>query len=247
MPALRWPAQSEFAKIFVPMGSVSKIYAGHDPREMPNYSISEASDYLGLPRSTVRWWVKGKDDHRPVIALADAKQNALSFFNLVEVHVLSALKKEGLKLPGIRTAVRHLQQRLGVDRPLARESFLTDGVNLFVERLGQLIDVSSNGQIAMREMIKSYLTRVDYGRDGLALRLYPFTRRGELDDPRAVVFDPEISFGRLVLAGTGTPTAEIADRFRAGETLESLADDFGVKAVEVQEAIRCELQVSRSA
>jgi uncharacterized protein (DUF433 family) len=223
------------------------LYGGKDPRETPNYSIREVADYLGVPRSTVRWWVKGKDDFKPVISIADPKENALSFLNLVEVHVLSSLKREGLKLPLIRRAIQHLEKRMGVTRPLAREEFQTDGVGIFVSRLGKLIEVSGHGQTAMEEMIKAYLRRVDYGKDGLALRLYPFTRRGELSDPRAVVFDPHISFGRLVLANTGIPTEEIADRFNAGDTIEEIAADFSVSQGPIQEAIRCEFHLKRAA
>jgi uncharacterized protein (DUF433 family) len=60
-----------------------------------------------------------------------------------------------------------------------------------------------------------------------------------------VVFDPEVSFGRLVLSGTGVPTEEIGDRFNAGETLDDLARDFRVDRKQIEEALRCELHVRR--
>jgi uncharacterized protein (DUF433 family) len=56
-----------------------------------------------------------------------------------------------------------------------------------------------------------------------------------------VVIDPRISFGRPVLAGSGIPTAVIADRYKAGESVDELADDYGRKRLEIEEAIRCEL------
>jgi uncharacterized protein (DUF433 family) len=208
---------------------------------MPNYSIREAASYLGIARSTARAWVKGQGRFKAVVTPADPKTPALSFFNLVELHVLSSLRKEGPRLPVIRDAIKHVERKMGIDRPLANVAFQTDGVGIFVEVLGQIIDVSRDGQVAMRKLITSYLRRVDYGKDGLALRLYPFTRLGELEDPKAVVFDPKVSFGRLVVTGTGIPTAEIADRFNAGETLTELADDFSVELRMVEEALRCEL------
>jgi len=62
----------------------------------------------------------------------------------------------------------------------------------------------------MREVLGAHLRRPDFEPQGLAQRLYPFTRAGahgglEVDDPRFVVFDPGIAFGRLVIAGTGMP------------------------------------------
>ena len=73
------------------------------------------------------------------------------------------------------------------------------------------------------------------------IRLYPFTRKRELDEPRAVVIDPFVSFGRPVLAGTGISTAVVAERFKAGEPMGALADDYGRSLLEIEEAIRCEL------
>ena len=37
----------------------SDVYGGHDPREMPAYSIPEAAHYLQIPPSTLRSWIKG--------------------------------------------------------------------------------------------------------------------------------------------------------------------------------------------
>ena len=59
-------------------------------------------------------------------------------------------------------------------------------------------------------------------------------------DPKAVVFDPGVSFGRLVVVGTGVTTAAIADRFVAGDTIDDLVRDFRLDRRHVEEAIRCE-------
>jgi uncharacterized protein (DUF433 family) len=59
-----------------------------------------------------------------------------------------------------------------------------------------------------------------------------------------VVIDPELSFGRPVIAGTGLATEVIADRYKAGESIQELAEDYGRPAEEVEEAIRCELEAA---
>jgi uncharacterized protein (DUF433 family) len=46
------------------------------------------------------------------------------------------------------------------------------------------------------------------------------------------------------VVGTGVPTVEIADRCKAGESIDSLAMDFGLSREQVQEAIRYELPVA---
>lgn len=229
------------------MGNVISIHSGPDPRELPNYSLSEAAAYLCIPRSTVSTWVRGQGRCKTVIALPDPHRPRLSFLNLVELHVLSAIRKHGHPMPNVRRALAYLEKQLGVKRPLCTQQFYSDGVGLFIEHLGTLIDTSRGGQTAIREAVQAYLTRIEYGQDGIASRLYPFTRRGATDDPRSVMFDPAISFGRLVIADTGIPTEEVADRYRAGETTEELATDFRVSREKIDEAIRCELHRTKAA
>lgn len=76
---------------------------------------------------------------------------------------------------------------------------------------------------------------------GRAAQLFPFTGRNEQEAPKTVVFNPRISFGRPVLLETGIPTVILAERYKAGESMEHLAEDYGIDHLQVQEAIRCEL------
>ena len=63
----------------------------------------------------------------------------------------------------------------------------------------------------------------------------------DLREPKVVVIDPRISYGRPVLAGTGIPTAVVAERYKAGESIDELAEDYGRSRKEIEETIRCEL------
>ena len=56
-----------------------------------------------------------------------------------------------------------------------------------------------------------------------------------------MVIDPHISYGRPVLVGTGIPTAVVAERYKAGESIDELAEDYGRSRKEIEEANRCEL------
>jgi len=209
--------------------------AGQDPRDLPAYSITEAARYLRMPEATLRSWVVGRPYpttggqrfFRPVIHLPEDGRPVLSFVNMVEAHVLEA--------------IRHLERHYHSRHPLAEHQFETDGLDLFIQRAGLLINLSQAGQLAMREIIAAYLRRVERDAKGLPIRLYPFTRKREPEEPRAVVIDPFVSFGRPVLAGTGIVTAVLAERFKAGESVEELAKDYGRTALDIQEALRCEL------
>jgi uncharacterized protein (DUF433 family) len=110
-----------------------------------------------------------------------------------------------------------------------------------VQQLDRFISASEGGQLALREVVRSYLGRVEHDFRGIAARLYPFTRAATNDAPRLVVIDPLVAFGRPVLADTGVPIRAIADRFKAGDSVEDLARDYEISPVLVQEAIRCEL------
>jgi uncharacterized protein (DUF433 family) len=162
----------------------------------------------------------------------------LSFTNLVEAYMLTAMRREyQLKLDRIRKAVRYVQKKLGVEHPLARQVFKTDGVELFVDNLGALLNVSREGQLTIREAFEAQLERIEY-KDGLAARLFPRMREGLVEQPRFVVIDPRIGFGRPVLAEAGVPISVVKQRFRGGDSFQALAEDFGVGVDQIEEALR---------
>jgi uncharacterized protein (DUF433 family) len=223
---------------------------GQDPRELPAYSITEAARYLRMPPATLRSWVigrpyrtaRGERFFEPLIRLPQECWPVLSFFNMVEAHVLEAIRRrERIALHRARAAVRSLERLYRSRHPLAEHQFETDGVDLFIREARLLINLSQAGQLAIREIVSAYLRRIERDTKGLPIRLYPFTRKREPDEPRAVVIDPFVSFGRPVLAGTGIATAVLAERFKAGESVEDLAKDYGRSALDIQEALRCEI------
>jgi len=168
----------------------------------------------------------------------------MSFLNLVEAHVLSAIRREHqIPLSKVRTALDFVARSFPSEHPLATQRFETDGMDLFIERFGRLINVSRSGQLAMRKLMEAHLRRIEWDHTGLARKLYPFVRTGVIEEPKAVVIDPFVSFGRPVLAGTGIPTAVLADRYKAGESIDSLAEDYGRERLEIEDAIRSELQL----
>lgn len=238
-----------------------------DHREEPAYTIPEAAHYLRLPVATLRSWVlgrpypvkAGKRLSSPVIRLparpeplgrglrgAAGGGHLLSFVNLVEAHVLSAIRREHeIPFEKVRRAVAYLQREMRSNHPLAEQRIETDGVDLFVRRLGSLVNASREGQLAMRELLEAHLKRIERDPSGNAVRLFVFTRNWNGDksfqQPKVVCIDPTISFGRPVLSGTGIPTAVIANRYKAGESMDQLAADYGRERSEIEDAIRCEL------
>ena len=227
-----------------------------DARFAPAYGVSEAARYLNIPPSTLRSWISGVRYHsdrrnfEPVIIVPPAEIVQLSFVNLVEAHVLVALRRvHKVRLQDIRVALDTLEKQFPEQpHPLAFETFATDGKDLFLKHIGQLINLSRRGQLEMEEVIDMYLHRIEYDTGGPVI-LYPFTRSSFQEDgqPKAVLMNPYISFGRPVLAGRGVPTELVFERFNAGELIDALAKDYGRKRWEIEEAIRYESARSRKA
>jgi len=221
--------------------------------DAPAYRIPEAAEYLRLPEATLRSWVLGRDypvsmgkrHSRPVIDITDPAKEYLSFINLVEAHVLSGIRrKHNISLLRVRDAVEFLREKFGSNRPLVDQQFVTDGIDLFVEKLEGLVNVSRKGQVAMREVLVLHLRRIDRDPMGVPIRLFPFTHsKPELQTTGTVVIDPAVSYGRPIIRRLGVPTAMIAERYKAGERVDDLAADYGAERDEIEEAIRCELTV----
>jgi uncharacterized protein (DUF433 family) len=96
---------------------------------------------------------------------------------------------------------------------------------------------------AYRELTRKSLTlclaRVEL-EAGSPRRLYPFSRDPAESSPRVVVMDPKVRFGRPTVSGHGTPTDVLFERHQAGDSIADLAEDYGLTAEEVEEAIRYE-------
>lgn len=220
-----------------------------DLREVPAYSIAEGAGYLRLPVSTLRSWLLGqhyvvaeeRKFFRPVIEIADRKQRLMSFINLVEAFVLAGIRRQHeVPLPKVRKAVDYLRRTFRTPRPLAEEQFQTDGVDLFVEKMGSLVGASQEGQTQMREIILDRLERVRRDPKGVPEKIVLFAAPRQRTASADVVIDPRLSFGRPVLDGLGVRTSVLAERFDAGDSIDELAREYAAPADAVQNAIRCE-------
>ncbi|MCB9879174.1 MAG: DUF433 domain-containing protein [Planctomycetes bacterium] len=216
-----------------------------DPRDVPNYTLPEAARWLGLASNTLRVWLRGQDYRTqsgkkhalPVVHPAGEGPLGLSFWNLVECSVLATIRKEhAVSLQKVRSALAYVGKELGMKRPLIEQEFITDGVGLFVDRYGKLIDASRQGQLAMREILSAGLTRIERDEEGLAARLFPW--RSDPREPRVVAVDPRIAFGQPILASTRVPIEVVFDRFRAGDTISHLAEDYGVEQSKIEDLVR---------
>lgn len=222
-----------------------------DPRKQPSYTIPEAARYLSVPVSTVRYWSVGRGTSDPIIAPPPGTEPGpvlLSFLNLSELHVLSAIRRQHtVSMPKVRSAIEYLKNSITLsdpDHPLISYDLETDGLDLFVESYGQLINISRGGQVYLRDLIGSALKRIDRDAAKIPIKLYPFTRNEIEAAPVVIAIEPGLSAGRPVINGTGLVTHIIAERYKAGESIKELTRDYERPAEEIEEAVRYELDIA---
>jgi uncharacterized protein (DUF433 family) len=172
-----------------------------------------------------------------VLTPAQKEPPTLSFSNLIEAHVLRALRTEhGVPLAAVRTALDYAEHKLKIKQLLLRKELRASGGALFLERYGELINLSASGQLAMRRMFDAHLDRVEWGRRGSAVRLYPFLAT-EIADSKPILIDPSVSFGRPVVEKAYVSTRAILERIDAGETVADLAADYELTPAAIEEAV----------
>ncbi|RSK35986.1 DUF433 domain-containing protein [Hymenobacter metallilatus] len=223
--------------------SLNQLYQEREAYRLPLYSARQVARLTGLAATTVTTWTRAAD-----ALVQPAGAEALSFLNLVEVHVLAAIRHQhGLPLQRVRHAVQFVRQELGADHPLAQHEFETDGVDLFVRALEDenlLINASRRGQMTIRQLVEAYLRRIERAPDGFPLRLFPVYGSGPgfAPDglPTLIAVDPTIAFGRPVLTENYVPVDVVANMYRAGDPVPDIAAEYGLSVQSVEEAIRYE-------
>lgn len=221
------------------------IYGDKDPRESPIYTVTEGAKYLRIPIATLRSWVSGRQYptrgtrgyFEPLIQRPNLSPSQLSFNNLVEAHILRALRlRYQVSIKNVRIALEYAQKKYGIERLLLNKDLLrSEAGELFLEKYGSLINLSRAGQLAIKELLRGHLDRVEWELPHMPARLFPFS--SERTNGKIIVIDPFVSFGRPVISSKKISTAVIADRVDAGETIKAVADDYELEEREVMEAV----------
>jgi uncharacterized protein (DUF433 family) len=219
-----------------------KAVVKHEDLELPMYGLSEAALYLRVPISTLDYWVYGRGRTPGLITAASRHPRSLSFMNLLECHMLAAMRKiYNLRIPKIRRALTRLASMNGYRHPLIEKPLLTDQHDILIREMDSILNISRRndfGQYEMPQIVDVFLERIEY--DKATYRFYPFVRERSANEPKLIVINPKVGFGKPVIAGTGISTAVIASRFNARDSIPDLAQEYGVSAAQIEEAIRWE-------
>lgn len=222
--------------------------------DIPLYTTAEAARFLGVPTSTFATWAKGyirRPPGHPVVIgepivtsmRVERGYPTVPFVGLAEAMIIAAFRRAGVSLQHIRRAVGIIQREIGLDHALASERLFADGAVILFDyaenehdrELGGLTEVVSRQRV-FAPVIEDYLKRIEYGGDGWAVRLVsPAT------DQPVVIVDPERSFGQPIFIHGAVRVEDVLDRWRAGEPLSEVAEDFGVPSKDIEDILRVAL------
>lgn len=209
-----------------------------DLRYRPLYTLVEVSRYARVQPNTLRSWSK-PGDSTLVVPAGHKTVAPLSFINLIETHVLLALRRTHMvPMRRIRTAIEWLRDKYQSEHPLAELDLETDGYDVFVKESGSPVSASRKGQIGIPEVLSRYLQRIERDPNRIPIRFYPLTYE---TSPKTVVMDPSIAYGRPVIRGTRVSTLMVFERYSGGESLIDIANDYDLDISAVEEALRCEI------
>jgi uncharacterized protein (DUF433 family) len=229
------------------MGRESKRATADPFRVGKAYSISEAAKLADTSAATVRRWLMGYEapGHHMVPVFGEKERRSdtllLSFLELIEVVVASRFRHDdNISLDRIRRAHRFAREKIGVSYPFASNRFRAEGGHVLHEFERQAPATGSammafdlNGQWVLPSDVQDALTNIDFEtRDSLAARWFPFGREAH------VVVDPHLAGGRPIVEGTRVPISAIHQRFQAGESIDFLADDYGLASGVIEDVLR---------
>ncbi|MFN8159339.1 MAG: DUF433 domain-containing protein [Candidatus Nanopelagicales bacterium] len=229
----------------------------------PLYTIAEAARYLDVPPSTFANWVNGyqraaTSTRGPVksdaivtsVPRSHPRGPVIPFVGLAEGLVLAAWRHSGVPLQRIRPALARLEQEFGLPHALASKKLYTDGAEVLYdyaqhsaddetgEALRDLVVVSS-GQRVFNDVVSAYLRRLDFDDDVYARRIHlPAYTNAD------VLVDPGRGFGQPIFARGGARLEDALAMFRAGETLDVVAEEYEVPAAQLEDALRVALRAA---
>jgi uncharacterized protein (DUF433 family) len=205
---------------------------------VPLYTPTEVAQHLHIPTSTVGRWSSATAAGLPLmhrLAPESPRSASIPFIALTEAHILRSFRDAGVSMPKIKETVGALRREFDDPYALARKDLGTDGVEV-VRRVqddsGPGYYVPRTGQQAFSEVLEDCLRYVTWD-DRYPVRLGLPAYAGA-----DVVVDTRFGFGQPVFRESKVRVEDVVDLFFAGETIRTVAEQYGVSEDEVEVAVR---------
>jgi uncharacterized protein (DUF433 family) len=202
------------------------------------YSAADASRYMRLPASTVRWWLRRGERIRR------ADRALVTFDELISLLFVAELRRRDVGHRDILRAEDDLRERTGHDLPFVYQELWVAGKDVLIPvapDASQFIAANRGGQSTFKDWAQA---------DRVRLPELVQRARGQVEyaDKRAVAWMPEpdiavrpgVQFGLTCIAGTRIPTNVLAGAVEAGETPDAVAQLYLIAPEQVHEAVAWE-------
>lgn len=207
---------------------------------VPLLTPLEAAEHLQIPERTMhRWLVETAAGHPLVHSVKPERRGwpSVPFVALVEAYVLRALRRLSLPTHKIRAAAAEIRTEFGTEYALATRRIATDGVDVFIHYLdSDEIARAGDRQMPIRRVIDDFLRYIVWDEDDE----FPARLRLRRYDPAVaeVVIDPRFAWGAPIIEPAKVPVDTVLGMWRAGETPDVVADEYGLSVEQVQAIIR---------
>jgi hypothetical protein len=200
------------------------------------YSLSDAARLLKTPRRTVSRWVdgyikelrEGEKFYPPAIDRVGG--DALSFGDLVELLYVRGFRDRGVGLGEIAKTADEYRKEWKTPYPFATRKFATDGKGLLIKKGGEWEHALTGQQQAFFEELGSQLIHVG----DLTTEWRP------LGTARAVVLNPDRSFGKPIETSSGAHTYVLSQAYEASHDAGSVGWWYGIEPKAVLDAVQFE-------
>ncbi|MGW1059369.1 DUF433 domain-containing protein [Micromonospora rubida] len=202
-------------------------------------NLAQAARHLRVPRQTFHRWARGYPRGGPLLHVVDGQRDVLpvTFIALAEAHVLEALRTAGVVPQKIRPALNELQREFGREYVLIAPELATDGIDVLWDfsksRAGEGLIVGGTNQHVIKEIVADHMEYIAFDRHHIPEQLTLASWQ-----PAKVVVNMRRSFGQPIFEGSGTRVADVAGMMKAGESAETVADEFGLSLTDVRAAAR---------
>jgi uncharacterized protein (DUF433 family) len=211
------------------------------------YEVTEAARYLRvtMPRipgnpqkiyssKLIRWIRYGLAS--PSLTETPGREVLINFEDLISMRAISFMRYFGYSFRDIHKAHAFLCDRTGHDKPFATELLWIEDLgaaNIYAEIESMLAIANRGGQLVFKELVRDRLIPIhnmkfEYG---IAESWTPKT---------GIELDRRVQFGRPCIEGTRIPASDIVGMYKAGDSVEFLAESYGLSEEQIDNAIAWE-------
>ena len=194
----------------------------------PMLNIADAATYLAMPQSTLGSWRASEAIHSVQPEIQGGP--TLPFVAMVEAFVLRSLREAGYPARRVREAAEGARRYFDDPYGLARPGIGHDGAEIFIRAGGDYLRARDHHQ-AIRETVRGFHEFIVWeGEEPRQIKLRQFGG--------AVILDPRFGWGRPVVAENRVPIEALLGLWHAGETMQTIADEFDMRRDEIERLIQ---------